>query len=206
MIVKVKNMNVLIDSKSRPIFDMFNWHISDTGYIVWRGILGGRKKTLRLHRLIVGAGDGDIVDHINRDKLDNRTSNLRVVDMVTNARNSDRYDNAKQYYFDKTKNRWCVDSKRHGIRSLYMESEKDCKEYVKQLEAGKRPVRVFVRRANLGGRKLSDSQIEYIFAQHSLGRTNRSIAQDIMVSNSTVWRTINGKTKIGGKAKGKKNV
>ena len=34
--------------------------------------------------------DGDIIDHINRDRLDNRIDNLRVVSLSENSQNSDR--------------------------------------------------------------------------------------------------------------------
>lgn len=41
-----------------------------------------------MHRIIIGAPDGKIVDHINGDKLDNRKSNLRIVDSYQNIWNS----------------------------------------------------------------------------------------------------------------------
>lgn len=43
---------------------------------------------IRLHRLLVGAQKGEIVDHINRNPLDNRRSNLRVVTQLENCQNA----------------------------------------------------------------------------------------------------------------------
>jgi len=41
-----------------------------------------------MHRLVAGASDGEIVDHINRDRTDNRKSNLRITNTAGNAQNS----------------------------------------------------------------------------------------------------------------------
>ena len=40
-----------------------------------------------VHRLVIGAKPGDIVDHINGDKSDNRVENLRIVSKSQNNRN-----------------------------------------------------------------------------------------------------------------------
>lgn len=199
MTVKVKDMNVLIDEGDMGIFNSFNWHISDTGYVLWRGLIGGKKKTIRLHRLIARATDGDIVDHINRNKLDNRRANLRIVDIATNIRNSKRYDEAKGYYYDNSKRRWAIDSKRHGIKSLYMETEADCIEYLSAVGRGETPIRKINRRPSLGGRKLSDAQVERVFKEFEQGKTRRDIANGLGVSASTVGRIVAGKTTMGGK-------
>lgn len=45
-----------------------------------------------------------IIDHINRDKGDNRIENLREVDAQTNQRNKGQ----KGYYWDKDKQKWRV--------------------------------------------------------------------------------------------------
>lgn len=54
-----------------------------TGYLVKS--IGGKK--VAVHRLVAGARPGDIVDHINGDKLDNRVENLRIVSKSQNNRN-----------------------------------------------------------------------------------------------------------------------
>lgn len=191
-------MNVLIDKKDMPVFSAFNWYISDTGYVVWRGYLKGKKKTIRLHRLIVKATDSQIVDHINRNKLDNRAKNLRIVDYATNIKNSERYDNRKGYYYDNNKSRWTIDSQEFGIRSLYMDTEQACIDYIQSLRNNEIPVRKFTKRPSLGTRKITDQQIGYIFYEFSSGKTKRSIAIDLGVSESAVGRIINGKTTMGG--------
>ncbi len=50
---------------------------------------GGRytQKCLRMHRVIIGAGEGEIVDHINHYGLDNRIANLRIATMRQNMWN-----------------------------------------------------------------------------------------------------------------------
>ncbi len=46
--------------------------------------------TLYMHRLIIGASRGQVVDHINGDGLDNRRENLRLASRSQNAAHSPR--------------------------------------------------------------------------------------------------------------------
>lgn len=43
----------------------------------------------KLHRYVIGAKEGEIVDHINRDTMDNTLNNLRIVTFVENMANRD---------------------------------------------------------------------------------------------------------------------
>lgn len=61
----------------------------------------GKQKTILLHRVIMGAADGEFVDHINGDGLDCRRGNMRI---VTKAQNN--------------MNRRCRSSNRLGIKGV----------------------------------------------------------------------------------------
>jgi len=98
--------DILYDPQDAELFNSRKWHISDTGYAVWRGIdTDGIKKTIRLHRLIMNAPEGMVVDHKNGNRLDNRRINLRVCTIVENSRN---VHGAKGYCWDATRRKWLV--------------------------------------------------------------------------------------------------
>jgi len=67
----------------------------------------GKRKVFLLHRLLYTSFIGDIpecmeIDHINRDKLNNDLSNLRLVTRTENEQNK----NNKGYYFHKPRQLW----------------------------------------------------------------------------------------------------
>jgi len=72
-----------IDREDLPLLRHMHWSMDHRGYCI--GTLCGR--TVRLHRLIAGAGPGQVVDHINGDIKDNRRCNLRLTTQSTNMRN-----------------------------------------------------------------------------------------------------------------------
>jgi len=57
--------------------------------------VGGKRHRMPLHRVLMtlvlerDLSQGEVIDHINGDRLDNRIENLRVVDKLTNARNTE---------------------------------------------------------------------------------------------------------------------
>lgn len=98
--------HILYDKEDEVLFLSRKWHISDTGYAVWRGIdTDGIKKTIRLHRLIMNAPQGLVVDHRNGNKLDNRRINLRICTISENSRN---VHGTKGYCWDTTRQKWLV--------------------------------------------------------------------------------------------------
>ena len=73
---------------------------------------------IRLHHCIIGMPiDPTIaIDHINRDRLDNRRDNLRYITWSENLRNSERSDNAKHIYRQGWNGRFYVEITRQRQR------------------------------------------------------------------------------------------
>lgn len=75
MTIDVQGVPVLIDEADAERVLKHRWHWS-AGRAGMRYAMAGK---LYLHRFIIGAQPGEMVDHINRDRADNRRTNLRIV-------------------------------------------------------------------------------------------------------------------------------
>lgn len=80
------NLRILVDDDSYEMLNRHNWYISDTGYAM-TNIRDA--KHIRMHQLVAGKCSNRklVVDHLNRNKLDNRYSNLRWTTQANNAKN-----------------------------------------------------------------------------------------------------------------------
>lgn len=75
----------ILDSEDYEKIKNYKWCL-DKGYASSHDPENNFKK-IRLHRIIMGAKKGEFVDHINRDRLDNRKENLRFATPQQNATN-----------------------------------------------------------------------------------------------------------------------
>ena len=87
-----------IDLEDVAMCRPFKWHLRKDGYTVTK--VSG--KDITMHRLVIGyTGDLDI-NHINRDRLDNRRANLRVVTRSENRVNTKAKSNTGYQCITKT--------------------------------------------------------------------------------------------------------
>lgn len=70
-----------IDDADGPTVAPYRWRAA-LSCGIWYAVTG--KRGLSMHRLLLDAQPGQIVDHINHDGLDNRRANLRI---CTNSQN-----------------------------------------------------------------------------------------------------------------------
>ena len=73
----------VVSVEDHPHLSQWKWTVNSKGY----PCRNTRKGKILMHRLIVGAQKGEICDHINGNKLDNRRENLRIVTHSENNHN-----------------------------------------------------------------------------------------------------------------------
>ena len=78
-----RGMVAIVDDQDYEWLSQFKWYYCPVGYAARRQ----NGKHIYMHRLIAGAKPGEYVDHINRNKLDNRRSNLRICTRQQNQHN-----------------------------------------------------------------------------------------------------------------------
>ena len=98
---------ILIDHEDYEKCRLVSWCVDSKGYANGKSPFGG---TVRLHRFILDPGELH-VDHINRNKLDNRRSNLRIVTNQQNHFNESIPKNNKSghlgVYWNRQCRKWC---------------------------------------------------------------------------------------------------
>lgn len=86
----------------------YKWHHRSNGYC-------GANHNILLHRIIMNVKNGEYVDHINGNRLDNRKQNLRICTNQENNFNKGLYSHNTSgvtgVSWDKSRNKWEVSIK-----------------------------------------------------------------------------------------------
>jgi hypothetical protein len=124
----------LVDAADAPLVASERWLFKADGYAYRYIRVDGKQARLQMHRVLLGLPihrDGREPDHINRNGLDNRRTNLRIVTRAGNMQNRSSYrGSTSQYrgvYWDSRKQRWraqiVVNGKRMKLGSFTDEQE-----------------------------------------------------------------------------------
>lgn len=76
----------IVDANNYEYLNSRTWYMCD-GYASTFVKVDGKYKTIKMHRVIMGEPEGFVIDHINRNTLDNRIENLRVCSVQQNSMN-----------------------------------------------------------------------------------------------------------------------
>ena len=115
-----KNKFALVDPKDHDKLSKYSWYCGFRGYAMRSKIMpDGSRKTVSMHRESLGAKSNEEVDHINGNRLDNRRSNLRVIDRSANLHNRGAYgpSGVKGVSWDKRKKAWRAEIGKNGKRA-----------------------------------------------------------------------------------------
>lgn len=121
-----KGLKTMVDDEDFEALSRYKWFAqwNGTDYRAKRmSRHNGRRIQIQMYNQIMKPAKGFEVDHINRDTLDNRKSNLRIVTRSQNQKNKGIQKNNKTgmtgvYWVEKTK-RWLVRMKIEGKNTYF---------------------------------------------------------------------------------------
>ncbi len=130
----------LVDSEDFDRISGFKWYASSSikqePYAIRSVYEGGSYKHVHMHREIMNAPHGLVVDHKNHNSLDNRKSNLRLATTRENTHNQrkpkDNTSGFKGVYWDKRKKKWrarLINDGRFVELGYFLDIEKAAKAY-----------------------------------------------------------------------------
>lgn len=116
-ILLTQGKHALVDDEDFDYLSQWKWCLS-RGYAVRSKSFSGPKRVRGMHRLIMKTPDNLYTDHINRNRLDNRKSNLRICTPKQNAYNRSIQSNNRSGYigvvWEARRNKWRAQVKVNG--------------------------------------------------------------------------------------------
>ena len=116
-----KGKYALVDDENFDYLDQFTWYAIQGANTFYAVRYTNNNKYISMHRDILDAKKGQIVDHINRNGLDNRKHNLRFVTKSQNNINSQSRGTTSKYKgvcWDKEKKKWIAQIRYNKIHKF----------------------------------------------------------------------------------------
>lgn len=144
MRLPIKNSDKICTVDDNISIEILNlkWSVQKNGYVTsseYLGKINGKyvNKTLYLHRLIMNAPVGMQVDHIDGNKLNNKSQNLRLCNNQQNNRNTKSRKNSTSKYkgvcWDGRNKKWlaqiCLGGGKHKNLGRFLDEIEAAKAY-----------------------------------------------------------------------------
>lgn len=107
-IILFKGQIAMVDDEDYEVVSKLKWGLMAGGYARSVFYINGKQKTILMHRLIMNAPPGSLIDHKDMNPLNNVKSNLRFADRALNSMNRGKQSGV---YSSKYKGTY----KRHGV-------------------------------------------------------------------------------------------
>ncbi|PAD91652.1 HNH endonuclease [Shouchella clausii] len=108
----------MVDEEDYKYLSQFNWKLSNRGYAARNINRKGEQSTILMHRLIMDNPKGMVVEHKDRNPLNNQKSNLRICTQADNTRNvalsKTNTSGYKGVTWHKRRNKWQVNIRYDG--------------------------------------------------------------------------------------------
>lgn len=125
----------LVDNEDFEYLNQWKWHFVYDGYngYAYRNVhkINNKRTSITMHRVLMKAKKGQIIDHINHNGLDNRKANLRYCNLSQNAANRKHNKRGTSKYlgvhYRKKENKWIAAIKHNGksIHIAYCPTERE---------------------------------------------------------------------------------
>ena len=127
-IILGKGQVCLVDDEDFDELNKHKWYMDKVGYArrASRRDKNYKQKSIFVHRVVMKAEKGEIIDHINHNPLDNRKENLRKVSHIENRMNN----KSKGYSWNNNDRKWKaqIRIKNKLIYLGYFDTEEEAKE------------------------------------------------------------------------------
>jgi len=127
-----RGLVAIVDDADYECVSRRKWHAHSRGYACSSvSNTDGTHGTILLHRFVLGLSGRTEIDHVNRNKLDCRRSNLRICSRSQNLHNTKRRSDSSNAYrgvsFSKEKRKWVayIDVGGKRIRLGYFDSAEE---------------------------------------------------------------------------------
>lgn len=122
-VLNINGTEFLFDIEDFPVINSRNWYVDKDGYLASSYIYNGRRCFAMFHRIIMNAQKGQVVDHINRNRADNRKVNLRCCSKFKNnlnrGRRSTNTSGVIGVHYDSKRDKWIANIT-YGKRRIFI--------------------------------------------------------------------------------------
>jgi hypothetical protein len=122
-VLYVNETQFYFDLEDLAVIESRHWYKDKDGYLTHSYFYNGQRRFVRFHRIVMGAKPSQYIDHINKDRTDNRKGNLRFCTRSENNRNRGLYKTNKSgvtgVHYDNKRSKW-VASITYNSRRLFI--------------------------------------------------------------------------------------